>query len=208
MVRTLVYMMVCWLCWLYLWLHNRLRIEGRELVPSQGRLILAANHTSNLDPIVAGIAFPHRLRPLAKEELFQINPVFTWLIRTLGAIPVSRETNQASSAALKNFLALLQQGENLMIFPEGARSLDGRLAALEGGVALVAVREQVPIVPLYIAGTFEAMPVGTSKIGRHQIVARFGNPIVPQGNAKGERERVLKALEDELQRLEQFSLQS
>jgi len=207
MLRACVYWLAKHLCLIALKLHNKLRVEGLEKIPVDRPVIVAANHTSNLDPVVVGCVFPDRLRPLGKIELFQIHPVFTWLMNNLGVIPVSKENGATAAAALKRFLGLLKDGENLMIFPEGARSLDGRLKPLEGGVAVLATNVDAPIVPLYVAGSFEAMPVGASKITRHPILARFGDPIMPipkdrRGSLKEERDRIRNALQMELQRLE------
>lgn len=211
MLRSFFYYFVRGVCYLFLFLHNGITIIGRDQIPSNRPVIVAANHTSNLDPIVMGVAFPGRLRPLAKEELFQIHPIFTWLIHTLGAIPVSRSSGQVAGIALKNFLSLLKEGENLMIFPEGMRSLDGKLLPIEGGITVLATKVSVPIVPLYISGTFEAMPVGSSKIKRNRIIARFGKPIMPmpeesRGTLKEERERIRSTLQTELERLERLSI--
>ncbi len=207
MLRTILYWLAKHICYAALKLYNGIRVEGLEKIPDRSPVILAANHTSNLDPVVAGCVFPGRLRPLGKEELFEIHPVFTWLMNTLGVIPVSRESGAAAAAALKKFLGLLREGQNLMIFPEGARSLDGRLKPLEGGVAVLATGADAPIVPLYIAGTYESMPVGAKKIKRHPIIARFGDPIAPlpkesRGSLKEERERIRTELQEELRRLE------
>lgn len=198
-------------CTIFLKIYSGLKITGRELIPKQRPVIVAANHTSNLDPVVVGCVFPGRLRPLGKIELFQINRPFTWLMHNLGVIPVDRESGTTAALALKHFLELLKNGENLMIFPEGARSLDGRLKTIEGGVSVLATSVNVPIVPLYIAGTYESMPVGAKKIIRHPISAHFGNPIypLPQGKRKSlkeERERIRLALQTELERLEKESI--
>ena len=211
MLRTCVYWLAKHLCLIALKLHNKLRVEGLEKIPAERPVIVAANHTSNLDPVVVGCVFPDRLRPLGKIELFQINPIFTWLMNNLGVIPVSKESGATAAAALKKFLGLLKDGESLMIFPEGARSLDGRLKPLEGGVAVLATNVAAPIVPLYVAGSFVAMPVGSKKITRHPIVARFGEPIMPlpkdqRGPLKEERERIRNTLQKELERLEEVSI--
>lgn len=205
--RKCLYWLVKNLCLAALKIYSGLRVEGLELIPGESPVILAVNHTSNLDPVVAGCVFPGRVRPLGKEQLFRMNSVFTWLMNNMGVIPVSRESGAAAAAALKKFLGLLKAGENVMIFPEGARSLDGRLKPIEGGVAVLATSANAPIVPLYVAGTYESMPVGARKIKRHPITARYGNPIFPRpkeerGNLKEERERIRAELQKELERLE------
>ncbi len=211
MFRTVFYWLARGVCLIALKLHNGFKVTGRELIPPDRPVIVAANHTSNLDPVVVGCAFPDRLRPLGKIELFQIHPIFTWLITTLGCIPVSRESGAAAAKALRDFLALLKNGENLMIFPEGGRSLDGRLQPLEGGVSVLSTSTDAPIVPVYIAGSYEAMPVGAAKIKTSRITVRFGNPILPlpkgqRGPLKEERERIRIALQNELARLEKESI--
>lgn len=207
MLRTCVYYTAKYLCLIALKLYNRLSVKGLDKIPEQRPIIIAANHTSNLDPVVIGCIFPGRLRPLAKIELFQMNPVFTWLITMLGSIPVSRESGKEAAKALRRFLELLKNGENLMIFPEGGRSRDGRVKPLEGGVAVLSTSTDAPIVPLYIAGTWEAMPMGARFIKPARITAYFGDPIMPlpkeqRGSLKEERERIRLALQNKLQQME------
>ncbi|MGI6075613.1 MAG: lysophospholipid acyltransferase family protein [Pyramidobacter sp.] len=209
--RTALYYTIKALCIVVLKVYSRLKVTGRELIPEKRPVIVAANHTSNLDPVVVGCVFPGRLRPLGKVELFRINRPFTWLMNNLGVIPLDRESGASAAMALKDFLGLLKNGENLMIFPEGGRSLDGRLKPLEGGTAVLSVSTGAPIVPLYISGAFESMPVGAKTIKRHPIAVRFGNPIFPlpkekRGTSKEERERIRLALENELKRLENESI--
>lgn len=200
-------------CRIALRIYNRLSIVGLENLPKERPMILAANHASNLDPVVLGCAYPYplKVRPLGKIELFQIHPIFTWIITTLGCIPVSRESNAAAAAALKQFLTILKGGENVMIFPEGARSKDGRVKPIEGGITVLATSTGAPIFPAYISGTFESMPIGAKFIKPSKITVRFGRPIYPlpkeqRSSLKGERERIRVALQNELERLEKESI--
>ncbi|SMG11457.1 lysophospholipid acyltransferase family protein [Dethiosulfovibrio salsuginis] len=206
-----IYQIVRLFCLFFLKLHNRISIQGLENVPSLPPFIMAVNHCSNLDPVVVGAAFPHRLRYLAKVELFQGSKIFAWLLRTLGAIPVSRESSQSAGGALKTFLQLIEEGQAVLLFPEGARSVDGRLKPLEGGVALLAMKSGVPVVPVYISGTHRAMPVGSSRIGWNKVSITFGEPIEPKALADGvavkeARSIFLKELESRLSSMEQFYL--
>lgn len=207
----IVYQVVRLFCLSFLKVHNRLSVVGLGNVPSKFPFIMAVNHSSNLDPIVVGAAFPRRLRYLAKVELFQGSRVFAWLLRTLGAIPVSRESSQSAGGALKTFLQLIDGGEAVLLFPEGARSLDGRLKQLEGGVSLLALKTGVPVVPVYISGTYEAMPVGSSRIGWNKVCISFGEPLVPgpltEGlSTKEARSKFLLHLESVLSSMEEVSL--
>ena len=140
------------------------------------RMIVACNHCSNLDPVVVGCFFPRRLRYFAKEELFQ-----SWFlgtsIRALGAVPVSRASSASAAGALKGFMKLYQEGNDILIFPEGGRSLDGNLQPLEAGVALVAAHEKAPILPVFIRGAFKAMPTGAHFVRPNKISVTFGEPL-------------------------------
>ena len=187
-------------------IYNRFSIIGRERIPREGKVMVIANHCSNLDPIVVGVAFPGRLRYLAKSELF-INPLLGFLIRILGAIPVSKETSQSAGTALKAFLSLLERGENILIFPEGSRSFDGRLQPLEGGAALIAHKTGVTVVPAYVAGTFESMPRGASFVRPSSISITFGEPLYPASIAYGlsareARQEIIKLMSEALKGLE------
>lgn len=159
-------------------IYNRFTVSGNENIPEDEKLIVIANHCSNLDPIVVGVAFPGKLRYLAKSELFK-NPVLGFLIRNLGAIPVSKISNQSAGAALKTFLSLLDAGESILLFPEGSRSFDGKVGAFQGGASLIAEKTGVPVLPAYIYGTYNAMPRGAAVIKPSKINITFGKIIHP-----------------------------
>ena len=146
-----------------------------DLDPNE-KYIVACNHASNLDPLIVGCFFPRRLKYLAKEELFEgwfLGPCIT----ALGAVPVSRSTNASAASALKGFMKLYQEGNDVLIFPEGGRSLDGRLQPLEAGVALIAAHERAPILPAFIHGSFRAMPTGSVFVKPTKLRVTFGKPL-------------------------------
>lgn len=161
---------------LLLRLYNRCSVRWLEELDPNERMIVACNHASNLDPVVIGAFFPRRLRYFAKEELFR-----SWFlgpsIRALGAVPVSRADNASAAGALKGFMKLYREGSDILIFPEGGRSLDGRLQPLEAGVALIAARERAPILPAFIHGSFDAMPPGLRFVRPSKISVTFGRPL-------------------------------
>jgi len=107
-----------------------LRVRGAEHVPSSGPALIVSNHQSILDPPLIGGATRRQIYFLAKAELFRI-PVFGWLMRALHARPVRREG--PDSRALRTAALLLEEGKALLVFPEGTRSLDGRLGEGAGG---------------------------------------------------------------------------
>lgn len=187
-------------------IYNRLQISGKDFIPKHEKVIVVANHCSNMDPIVVGVAFPGRLAYLAKAELFR-NPLLGFLIKSLGAIPVSKTSNQSAGVALKAFLEMLESGSSVLLFPEGARSFDGKLQPMEGGAALIALKSKVPIIPAYISGTYAAMPRGTSTVKPSKIDVYFGQKICPDELGKGlsskeARKVILKGIEEAFTHME------
>jgi len=183
---------------------HRLSAKWATPLPEGRNVIIACNHVSFLDPLVVGAVFPRRLRYFAKEELFRPF-LFGSIIRILGAVPVSRDSNAAAAGALKGLLKFLKEGSDILIFPEGARSLDGKLLPLEGGVAVVATHSQAPILPAFISGAYEAMPPGSAMIKPVKITVKFGELITLTPEAykeKDAREKIMAALADSLKALE------
>jgi len=149
-------------------------VEGRENLPPRGGVILAPNHTSYLDPPLAGSAVGRPVYFMAKEELFSV-PILGWLIRRTHAFPVRR--GAADRQALKKARELLERGEVLVMFPEGRRSLDARLQKAELGLALVAARANAPVVPMALIGSNRALPGGSPFLRPAKIRVRIGAPI-------------------------------
>ena len=187
--------------------YNRCSVRWLEDLDPDERMVVACNHASNLDPVVVGSFFPRRLRYFAKEELFH-----SWFlgtsIRALGAVPVSRADNASAAGALKGFMKLYREGSDILIFPEGGRSPDGRLQPLEAGVALIAARERAPILPAFIHGSFDAMPTGSHFVRPLRITLTFGRPLrfpaeVYEG--RGGRDIIMGALTDAMRALESAS---
>ena len=166
------------LCRVLLTLYNRLSIKNEPLLPEGRAVIVASNHNSNLDPVIVGVAYPRKLSYLAKEELFKV-PFLSFIIRHLGAIPVSRQDELKAGVVLRTMLDILLSGEDILIFPEGSRSFDGKLQPLEGGVAMLALHSKAPILPVYVKGSFEAMSRGTSFPKPKKIEVLFGKLIDP-----------------------------
>ena len=185
---------------------NRLEILNEGRIPRLRPVILASNHSSNLDPPVIGSVFKDRLRYIAKASLFSPAP-FGFVLRTLGAVPVSREDETKAGMVLKMFLRFLEKEENVLIFPEGKRSPDGHLQPLEGGVALLSLKSKRLVVPVYIRGTFLALPSGKSFPRAVKITVNYGFPIdpaeIPVGvTDKEARSIFLERLAEEYRRLE------
>jgi 1-acyl-sn-glycerol-3-phosphate acyltransferase len=155
-----------------------MEVTGAEHVPTGGPAVLAVNHGSQIDPIVVAAAVPRRCTFLAAAELLAM-PVLGALIRPFRLIPIKRGV--FDRRAIEECLARLERGEALVIFPEGKISADGRLQPAHDGLAFIAGRAGVPIVPIGIAGTYEVWPLGTRIPHRGKITVRIGEPIVPAG---------------------------
>ena len=153
----------------------RLEVAGREHVPERGAVILAANHVSNVDPVVVACAIRRKLHFMAKAELFR-NPAFGWFLRQLQAFPVSR--GQVSPSTLRRSLALLQEGHALVVFPEGTRGDGANLQRAIGGAGMLAVRSGCPVVPMYHEGTAEVLPRGGRFPRPAAVRVWIGPPIV------------------------------
>ena len=152
----------------------KMKVLGRENLPVSGGAILAANHVSLLDPPVLGVAAsPRVLNFMAKKELFE-NQLLGWLITKLHAFPVNR--GAPDRVAIRKAMSLLERGEVVAIFPEGTRSKTGLLGQPEPGVALIAAKTGVPIVPVALLGTNKV------RFGFNQPVfaVAFGQPVLPE----------------------------
>lgn len=145
----------------------KLEIKGKDVLPKRAPFIIAANHTSNLDPIALGVsAFPFKVRFLAKEELFK-NKLFGFILRNLGVIPLKRSSKDIS--ALRSALRILKR-EVMAIFPQGTRSAS--LDKVNTGVAFLQKKSGVPVIAARIYGTDEILPRGAIflKKGRIKVV--------------------------------------
>lgn len=171
-------------------------------MPRQGPLIVAINHLSLLDPILVGAALPRPVHFMAKEELFRY-PLLGLLLRWVRAFPVRR--GEADREAIASGLRILQAGGVVGIFPEGTRSLDGRLLSLQGGTAFLALKSGAPIVPVAISGTERAMPKGAWWPRRVAVRIQVGTPIqrLPDNGAafKDRLQELSRSLAQELARL-------
>ena len=140
-----------------------IKVIGRENIPEEkGGYIIASNHVSNYDPPMVGIVFKGKYTFMAKDELFHVNKLFTWLITKLGAFPVKRGSKDFS--ALDKAIDSLNEGRIFVIFPEGTRSKTGELGKPKSGVTLVAARAKVPVVPVFVK-------YGKKKFRRNVIVS-------------------------------------
>jgi len=159
----------------------RPRITGRENIPKTGPVIFASNHLSFIDSIVIPLTAPRRVQFLAKSTYFTGTGFTGWVSRnfftSIGAVGVERGAGQAAQVALDAGRSILESESAFAIYPEGTRSLDGRLYRGRTGVAWLALTTGAVVVPVGLIGTQEIMPVG-SKVPRiRKITVAFGEPI-------------------------------
>jgi 1-acyl-sn-glycerol-3-phosphate acyltransferase len=156
-------------------------VEGRDNVPRQGPVILASNHLSFIDSMVIPLVAPRTVAFLAKSEYWTGTGVGGWLSRSfftaISAVPVERGTHRAAQASLDASLAVLNQGLAFGIYPEGKRSLDGRLYRGRTGVAWLALTSGAVVVPVALEGTENIQPVGKRLPRIRRVTIRFGEPL-------------------------------
>ncbi|HTY80386.1 MAG TPA: lysophospholipid acyltransferase family protein [Candidatus Bathyarchaeia archaeon] len=161
-----------------------LAISGLEHLPANGPFILAANHHNYLDGVVLGVAVPRPISFLVMPRVFHASPIHPLFHRRIGSIPVNLE--RPDPGAMKRTLRVLEDGGIVGIFPEGPFSREGRLVRGQPGVALMALRAGVPVVPAGISGTFEALAGRRFHIPRGRPLAvRFGHPLYFQPSRRG-----------------------
>jgi 1-acyl-sn-glycerol-3-phosphate acyltransferase len=150
----------------------RMARHGREHIPAEGGVLLAANHRSFLDPFVLGTMTRRPIHYVAKKELF-VRSWQGWILNALGAFPVDR--GASDGAMLETARAILDRGDIVLIFPEGTRIRPGGLGRPKRGVGRLALEAGVPVVPLAINGT-EAIRRGW-RIRPHRVTVRAGRPL-------------------------------
>lgn len=188
-----------WGCRLIFLLFFRGRAYHAYRVPREGGVLLACNHQSFLDPVIAAYALPRECHFMGRDTLFE-NPWFAKLIESLNCYPIKR--GAADTRAIKESLRRLKGGAALVAFPEGTRTTDGRLGTLLPGVILIARKARVPIVPTYIAGAYQAFPRSAKLPRRKPISVAYGQPISADALASMSDEQCMAAVRDELLRLE------
>lgn len=185
-------------------LFQNLKVHNVTNVPLSGGVLLLSNHQSFVDPAFIASKLPRKLSFLARSGLF--DPiVFGWLIRQLNAFPVKQ--GKGDVGAMKQSIALLQQGKALLMFPEGQRTADGRMQEIAPGAALIVKRAKVPIVPVAIEGAFAVWPKHRLLPRTGKVRINFGKPVMMHHlDSRAiipEIDREIRTLLDELHAIEQ-----
>jgi len=168
------------------------RYSGYANAPRTGGALLVSNHQSHLDPPVIGAGCPRQMSYLARLTLFGFSP-FGWLLRSVGGIPIDRDGS--ALAGIRATLQALQLGEMVLVFPEGTRSRDGNLGVFKPGLALVARRAKVPIVPAAIDGAYRAWPRSAAIPRPSPVYVHYGTPLLPDEIASCTEEQLAALVE-------------
>jgi 1-acyl-sn-glycerol-3-phosphate acyltransferase len=185
----------------------RMEVYGRENIPSEGACILASNHSSFLDPPIVGTSHSREMYYFARSSLMRHRSAKI-LFQLWNCIPVDRDN--PSPGTLKQAIHTLKENKALLLFPEGTRSLDGKLQEGKMGIGFIAHKAKVPIIPVYIDGSYEILPKGSKRprftklrvrigkpLGFQDLYQKKGNDIVYQAISNGVM-NVISALRDEV----------
>ena len=189
MDKTLTYHFLRSVCWLFLKVYCRMRIEGAEKIPRTGGCVLAANHASHLDiPIVSTVTLRH-VAFVARDTLDE-SWFISFIMRETRAVLVKRGT--ADRRAIRAMTDHLAIGDCVAIYPEGTRTHDGRIGEFKGGAVLAARMGKVPIVPIGIDGAYRLLSRHMKFPWPAKLVVRVGDPI--DSSLPDAQERLLAAV--------------
>jgi 1-acyl-sn-glycerol-3-phosphate acyltransferase len=202
------YEFIYWLTMLAMHLCFSFRFEGGRRVPRRGPVLLIGNHQSFIDPVAMGLSISRHIHYLARKTLFK-NAFFGRLLRSLNASPVDQEG--VAKEGLRTVLEQLNAGHAVLIFPEGERTWKGKIQPLKPGIYLLIKRAKVPIVPIGIAGAYDALPRTRTKplfspffqpATRGAVAVSVGAPLDARRYLEMSREDVLKDLGNELKKVQ------
>jgi len=174
----------------------RYRARGLEHLPAEGGALLVINHQSFLDPLLVGLPLTRPVSYLARDNLFRI-PIIGWILRNTYVLPINRES--ASTSSIREAIRRLEHGFYVGIFPEGTRTEDGTVGEFKPGLLALLKRTTVPVIPVGIAGAFEAYPRNAwfPRPGKVRVV--YGEPLsAAESAALGKDRDALAVLRDRI----------
>ncbi|HOB75380.1 MAG TPA: lysophospholipid acyltransferase family protein [Phycisphaerae bacterium] len=178
----------------------RARVFGLHNVPPKGGALLVCNHQSFLDPVLVTMALHREGNYMARDSLFR-SRLFRVLIESLNAFPVRRNT--ADLGAIKEAMRRIKQGRVVVVYPEGTRTEDGRIGPMFPGLAAIAKKTGVPIVPTLIDGVFQAWPRNRKWPSLGDVIVEYGRPILPAEYEHLSAEELIELIRDRLIAMQQ-----
>jgi 1-acyl-sn-glycerol-3-phosphate acyltransferase len=170
-----------------MWARTLLRIVlspvqmvGGEKLKHAPAAVYASNHLSYMDTPVLFAKLPFQFRILARQSLWSI-PFVGWYLNRSGQVPIDSASPRSAVAGLLRGVSALKAGMPLVLFPEGARSPEGRLRTLASGCAFMALRAEVPLVPVALVGTYELLPMHVYSLRPRPLMIVVGDPISTEG---------------------------
>ncbi len=167
----------------------RTRVAGREHVPPGRAVVFCCNHQSNIDPPILFRALHPRLHVLFKHELKKL-PLLGRAFQMGGFVPIDRRSREQSMAAIDQAAESLRQGNSFLTFPEGTRSRTGALLPFKRGPFLMALKAQVPVIPVAIQGGTTSMRKGSPIVRPTTVSVRIGAPVETRGMDMSDREKL------------------
>ena len=175
---------------------TRVTVLGRERLKAQPA-VYVSNHLSYMDTPVIFSSLPFQFRIVARSGLFKL-PFIGWWLRRSGQVSVDVGNPRASIASLASAARTLKGGMPLFIFPEGGRTETGEPAKFLNGPAFMAIRAQVPLVPMALIGTHELLPIHSSQVHPVPVTLVVGEPMETQGKTTRQVDEVTARLEEEI----------
>jgi len=159
---------------------SRMKVVGVENLAKHPVAVYASNHTSYMDIPVVFAALPFQFRILAKKGLWQW-PFIGWYLNRSGQMPIDIANPHATLSSLGGAVKALRGGMPLVVFPEGGRTADGQLKPFLSGAAYLAIRAQVPLVPIALKGVYDLLPIHTRHFYPGELTVEIGEPIETKG---------------------------
>ena len=179
-----------------------LTVHGAKNLSKHPVAVYASNHTSYMDTPVIFAALPFQFRILARKPLWSV-PFIGWYLDRSGQIPIDTDNPHASRSSLGVGVKALRSGMPLFVFPEGGRTSDGKLKPFLSGAAYLAIRAQVPLVPIALSGVFELLPIHTRHLYPGELTVRVGEPIETTGMTPRQTNELTIQLRDAIEALKQ-----
>jgi 1-acyl-sn-glycerol-3-phosphate acyltransferase len=178
----------------------RLEVVGLHHVVADRATLYCINHRSNIDVVAFEALFPRcpRLRGLYKSEMSKL-PVLGRAMRLVGFVPVDRANRASAIASVEAAAERLRAGDSFLIAPEGTRAQDDALLPFKKGAFIMAIKAQVPVVPVALRGTADAMPRGRFWVKPGVVRVEVGTPIPTAGLTIEDRDRLMTSVRDRLQ---------
>jgi 1-acyl-sn-glycerol-3-phosphate acyltransferase len=179
---------------------SKLTVTGAENLHKQPVAVYASNHTSYMDIPVIFSSLPFQFRIFAKKELWSI-PFIGWYLNRSGQISIDTRNPSAARSSLGAGAKALRSGMALVVFPEGSRTKDGKLQFFQSGAAFLAIRTQVPLVPMALSGVFELLPIHTHHFYPSELTLRIGEPIETTGMTLRQTDELTARLREAIEKL-------